>query len=171
MKHLLRHNTAFRKKNMNRLYAPWRSSYIVEKKSSQCPFCVAAVSTDDKAQYVLWRDQDVLVLLNKYPYNAGHLLVIPTMHCGTLEGLTSVVRAALIEAATVWSGIVQRVLGCQGFNIGFNLGTISGGSIPEHIHLHVLPRWAGDTNFLATLGETKLISFNLDEVYQRLLNH
>jgi ATP adenylyltransferase len=154
---------------MNRLYAPWRSEYITEEKTTECPFCLAARSSDDQAHYVLSRNHAVVVLLNKYPYNAGHVLIVPVAHCATLEGLTSQVRGAIMEAATVWSGILQKALSCQGLNIGFNLGIVSGGSIPDHIHMHVLPRWAGDTNFLATLSDTKLISFNLQDVYRRLL--
>ncbi|MEI7580420.1 MAG: HIT domain-containing protein [bacterium] len=153
---------------MDRLYAPWRSSYITEEKTTECPFCVAVASVQDESHFVLSRTQDVLVLLNKYPYNAGHLLVVPTVHCGALDGLTPAIRSAMMEAATEWSGMLQQALSCHGFNIGFNLGTVSGGSIPDHIHLHVLPRWSGDTNFLATLGDTKLVSFNLQDVYSRL---
>ena len=160
---------------MNTLYAPWRSSYIKKEKvgkkeKEECPFCVAALSTQDAAHFVLSRNADVLVLLNKYPYNAGHLLIIPLVHCATLEGLSPKVRASMMEAATLWSEILKKELVCQGLNIGINLGVVSRGSIPDHLHMHVLPRWQGDTNFLATLADVKLISADLQTMYYMLVS-
>jgi len=118
---------------------------------------------------VLARNEHVLVLLNKYPYNTGHLLIIPLNHVAQLSDLSPEVRASIMEATAEWSQIVQRELNCQGFNIGLNIGKISGGSIPDHLHMHVLPRWQGDTNFLVTLAETKLISFSLSDLYHALM--
>ncbi len=156
---------------MDRLYAPWRSLYIKKNrdKSTECPFCVAVASSDDSAHFVLWRSPEVLVLMNLYPYNTGHLLVISAGHCGSLEGLTPLERAAMMEAVSVWTDVLRAEFGCQGFNIGLNLGVVSGGSIPDHLHMHIVPRWQGDTNFLVTVSDIKLISVELEAVYARLL--
>lgn len=155
---------------MKRLYAPWRAAYVKKNKEHKpaCPFCSASQQREDEANLVLFRNEHIIVMLNKYPYNTGHLLIIPHEHKAELAEVSCDVRAALIEAASEWTEILRAHLKCQGFNIGFNLGTVSGGSIPEHLHMHVLPRWQGDTNFLTTLAETKLVSFSPDDLYHAL---
>lgn len=152
---------------MKKLYAPWRSSYI-KKGDAGCPFCSAVTDPNDEASFVLYRGEQALVMLNRYPYNAGHILVIPHQHKGSLADIDAAVRAEIMELATITAELLKKTLACHGINMGFNFGSASGGSIPEHLHMHVLPRWHGDTNFLTTLGETKLISFDLHETYQRL---
>jgi len=154
---------------MDRLFAPWRSSYIGKKdKQSACPFCVAVEAADKAANFVLESRDGVVTLLNKYPYNSGHLLIVPALHVASLAQCSDEVLAGMMKAVCRWQHILQSALSCHGFNIGLNLGTASGGSIPEHLHMHIVPRWQGDTNFLATIGETKLISMGLEEVYTRL---
>ncbi len=160
-------------RSMDRLYAPWRSLYVEKKDNKQsdaCPFCEASASAVERDFLILSRSLQVVVLLNRYPYNTGHLLIIPVAHVADLDQLLPSVRAEMVEAASEWSVRLRATFNCQGFNIGFNLGTVSGGSIPGHIHLHVLPRWSGDTNFLATLGDVKLVSHDLESVYDRLLS-
>jgi len=156
---------------MDRLYAPWREAYVGKEKSGkgECPFCLAAASSDDASHHVLDRGGDFLVMLNRFPYNSGHLLIVPTDHIAELEAASSEVRAGMMEAVAKWSALIKRALGCHGFNIGFNIGEVSGGSIPGHLHMHVVPRWRGDTNFLTTIGQTKLISCSLDGIYRQLL--
>jgi ATP adenylyltransferase len=156
---------------MDKLYAPWRSAYIKKESNDQpsCPFCDAAVSSNDAAHFVLARYDGVLVMMNKFPYNTGHLLVIPAAHIADLGEATAVVRGQLMEAANDWIQILQKQLNCQGFNVGFNLGAVSGGSIPGHVHMHIVPRWQGDTNFLATIGNVKLISSDINEVYKKII--
>ncbi len=156
---------------MDRLYAPWRSSYIKKDKNSddQCPFCVAAASDKDALHHVLERDGGLVVMLNRFPYNSGHLLIVPRAHVSDLELVAPMVRASMMEATAKWCAIVKKAFKCHGFNIGFNVGEVSGGSIPGHLHLHIVPRWQGDTNFLVTIGETKLISSDLNEIYRQLL--
>jgi len=157
---------------MDRLFAPWRSSYInKEKQTEECPFCAAATNTEPTREHVLFADAHHVVLLNRYPYNSGHLLIVPREHAADLEQLSPVVRSALIEAASYWGTVLKKVFSCQGLNMGFNFGKVSGGSVPGHLHMHLVPRWTGDTNFLATVAETKLISMGLDEVYARLAPH
>lgn len=155
---------------MKKLYAPWRSSYLndKDKKEPGCPFCNAANSQDDEKYLVLARRGDVLIILNRYPYNAGHILVVPKCHEGDPTQLTPELRAALTEAVNESMIALRKAFNCDGINAGLNLGKASGGSIPDHLHWHVLPRWQGDTSFLPALASTKLVSVDLQEIYQQL---
>lgn len=155
---------------MKKLYAPWRSAYLKNKdqQESGCPFCNAAASCDDTKHLVLARRGDVLIMLNRYPYNAGHILVIPACHEGDPTQLTPELRTALAEAVNESILAVRKALSCDGVNVGMNCGKASGGSIPEHLHWHILPRWQGDTSFLPTLANTKLISDDLLQLYEQL---
>jgi ATP adenylyltransferase len=124
---------------------------------------------EDKHKYVLKRFEHVYVMLNLYPYNPGHLMVIPFQHVGTLHELAPAARAELMEVASQSSVILEQELKIDGLNMGLNIGgKAAGGTIPEHLHLHVLPRFNGDTNFLPLLSQTKQISLNLPELYQQL---
>lgn len=152
---------------MKRLYAPWRSSYF-KSDDTGCPFCNAVTTNDDVGALVLARFDSVLVMLNRYPYNAGHLLVIPHAHEAGLSALSPAVRGEIMEATNRCIQVLTEKLECKGVNVGFNFGECSGGSIPDHLHMHILPRWQGDTNFLATIGQTKLVSFDLEEMYEKL---
>jgi ATP adenylyltransferase len=155
---------------MKKLYAPWRAQYIKDvPKQKECPFCVATQSDDDATHMVIRRGTHALVMLNRYPYNAGHLLIIPYKHEGLLEKLEQEVTAEIMELS-VWSvQLLKERLKCDGVNLGCNLGEVSGGSIPQHLHMHSIPRWKGDTNFLTASADTKLIGFDLNEVYQALV--
>ena len=152
---------------MKHLYAPWRSTYVKEK-SNGCPFCLKD-NTDDSEHFILKRLEHTIIMLNLYPYNPGHILVVPIEHADTLDKLTKETRAELMEAITQSATILKTALGADGVNIGFNLGgKAAGGTIPEHLHGHVLPRWHGDTNFLPLLAQTKQLSADLLEVYKKL---
>ncbi len=161
---------------MKHLYAPWRRSYAydAEKKrglqAPQCVFCQFASSPeDDEVNFVIKRFKHVFVVLNLYPYNGGHLLVVPYKHTGSLVKLDSKERAELIESSALAMEKLQHQLMPDGFNMGINSGgRAAGGSIPEHLHMHVLPRWDGDTSFLPTLADTKPISENLMLLYKQL---
>ena len=123
---------------------------------------------EDEKRFVLRRFKHCFVMLNLYPYNAGHLLIVPYLHEGQLSGLSSEARFELAELTMLSSQILRDELNAQGINIGMNLGRAAGAGIPSHVHQHVLPRWEGDTNFLATLADTKQISFDLHEIYKKL---
>jgi ATP adenylyltransferase len=162
---------------MKVLYAPWRADYSKDTDnptrnehadSQHCVFCTQLHAQQDAHYYIIRRFSHVALMLNKFPYNAGHLLIVPFAHTGSLEGLSIQARTELIELATQASSLVQTGLGAQGVNVGINMGKAAGAGIPAHIHLHVLPRWPNDTNFMATLGHTKVISYDLDEVYYTL---
>ena len=162
---------------MKNLYCPWRSDYVKtalpEKASDvsvkKCPFCHEISESQDAQNFILKRFKYNFVILNLYPYNAGHLLIIPYKHKKALSQYTAAMRAEMIEIAALSSDILQKEFGATGINMGLNLGKSAGAGIPGHLHLHVLPRWFGDTNFLPLLAGTKTISFDLQKIYQDLL--
>lgn len=162
---------------MNKLYAPWRRFYAHkiewqkdEQSDRPCVFC--ALSTDsnrDEENFVLKRFEHTIALLNLYPYNGGHVLVAPYLHVDLLDKLSRQARCELIEVANETISILQKEFEPDGFNLGMNIGgKAAGGSIPEHLHMHVLPRWHGDTSFLPTLADTKPISEDLRALYTQL---
>ena len=155
---------------MEKLYAPWRSKYVAStNKGSACPLCLSLSHEDDEKRYVIKRYKHVFVMLNVYPYNAGHLLVIPFEHQGSLTDLTPGARAELIEVMALCERVLKQELKTDGINMGLNIGGLSaGGTIPEHLHMHVLPRFYGDTNFLPLLSSTKQIALDLNAMYQQL---
>ncbi|MBY0109999.1 MAG: HIT domain-containing protein [Candidatus Babeliaceae bacterium] len=155
---------------MEKLYAPWRSNYVVSHNNdNECPLCLTASEKNDEKRYIIKRYNHVFVILNLYPYNAGHVMVVPYEHKGSLSELLPEVRAEFIEVTALCEKILKKELKVDGLNIGLNLGGKSaGGTIPEHIHLHILPRFYGDTNFLPLLSDTKQIALDLNGVYKQL---
>lgn len=164
---------------MKKLYAPWRTKYTKQiSKATQkggkksCVFCKQFEDKKDSDHYILGRFEQSIILLNLFPYNAGHLLILPKRHCATLAELTESERNEIMALLTHSTTILEKTLHNQGTNIGINLGQGSGGSLPEHLHFHVIPRWVNDTNFLtATTQEVKTISFDLNEIYKLLKPH
>lgn len=161
---------------MKHLYAPWRSSYsssVARTKHEKalpkdCVFCVQFKAKNDAQNFILKRTKHNAIMLNRFPYNAGHLLIMPLAHHATLTKLSKPARTELMELLTKSSHIVQKELKADGVNIGLNIGKAAGAGIPSHLHFHVLPRWYGDTNFLPTLTDTKQISFDLHAMYEQL---
>lgn len=161
---------------MKQLFAPWRTAYTqdeVRKKKEntkdECVFCSHPQETNDKENLLLQRNAHTFVMMNKYPYNAGHLLVLPYEHVANLEDCNKEVLHGLMESVAQCTKIVKDVLGAQAVNIGANLGKIAGAGMPNHLHLHVVPRWHGDTNFLPTIADTKQISVDMIKIYEQLL--
>ncbi len=157
---------------MEKLYAPWRSKYLVSHNNEdECPLCLAPSEENDEKRYIIKRYNYVFIILNLYPYNAGHVMVVPYEHKGSLSELLPEARAELIEVTALCEKILKKELKVDGLNIGLNMGGKSaGGTIPEHIHLHVLPRFYGDTNFLPLLSDTKQIALDLNGIYKQLKN-
>lgn len=161
---------------MKKLYAPWRSSYTAsadrtkneEAREHECVFCTQLKENNDEKYLILKRFSYSFVLLNSYPYNAGHLLILPLTHQADLYDLSSPARAEIMEVASASVAILKDMLKPHGFNLGVNLGKAAGASIPSHLHMHLLPRWNSDTNFLPTLGDTKVVSFDLLKIYEQL---
>lgn len=160
---------------MKRLYAPWRHKYVTKQDQepeklllNDCVFCENFSQIDDKAGLILKRLEHSVIVMNKYPYNAGHLMVLPYDHKPTLKDLSPAMRSEIIEAVSTCTQMLEDVLKCQGINMGINQGEASGGGIPSHLHIHILPRWQGDTNFLATTAHTNIICSDLLDAYDDL---
>ena len=154
---------------MKYLWSPWRMAYIQKhNKEEGCVFCEALSMTDGPDNLILYRGQESFVILNRYPYTSGHLMVVPYKHVSSLEGLEAETRAELMELAAGIMTVLGKEYNAQGFNMGINVGEAAGAGIVEHVHLHVVPRWTGDTNFMSSLGETRVLPETLEETYQRL---
>ncbi|MCB9072387.1 MAG: HIT domain-containing protein [Bdellovibrionaceae bacterium] len=135
-----------------------------------CVFCEAASTTQKKSKLVVYRSDAAMVVLNKYPYNNGHLLVLPTRHIGELEELSVDEFAEISLLVKESVRILKKVYTCKGLNVGLNLGAAAGAGIPDHMHYHVVPRWFGDTNFFPLIAETKLVVESLSTTYKKLSN-
>lgn len=156
---------------MNRkiLYCPWRSKYLSDKScDGECVFCQILNDSDDDKNFLIKRFENSFIVLNIYPYNAGHILILPNKHKFKLSELSQDIRNEIMNLVSASIDIIESTLKTEGINVGLNLGKASGGSIPGHLHFHILPRWLGDTNFLTTLTDTKGISFDLYDIYQKL---
>ena len=152
------------------LFRPERLRYVrklIEPKG--CVFCQAVDAGPSAESLLLYKGDHAIVVLNKYPYNSGHVLVLPRRHCGDFLELTDVEHFEINLLLRRVVEACQKVYQPAGFNVGLNLGAASGAGIPQHLHYHVVPRWAGDTNFFALLAETKVVVENLEQTYERLL--
>jgi len=161
---------------MKKLFAPWRSEYASdfgeEKKEgikkNKCLFCSQLKENKDEKNFILKRFKHSFVMLNKYPYNAGHLLILPIKHTATLSKLSKEELSELMELQSKSIDILFSTLKNDGLNAGLNLGKAAGAGIPSHLHIHLLPRWQGDTNFMPVIAQTKVISFDLSKFYKQL---
>jgi len=143
--------------------------YIQSSKSTQgCIFCNALTESDDLANLVVVRGQRAFVILNRYPYTTGHIMVVPIDHMPSLEKLDPPSRAEIMELAARFIQVLEAVYHPQGFNVGVNIGEAAGAGITDHVHMHVVPRWLGDTNFMSAVGMTRVLPETLEDTYQRL---
>lgn len=143
---------------MNQLWAPWRMSYLNETEPTPgCIFCTKAREDRDEENYIVHRAEHCFVLLNLYPYNSGHLMVVPYAHTGDLTTLTPEIGTNVFATAQAALAALTEALHPAGFNLGINQGEVAGAGIADHVHLHVVPRWAGDTNFMPVLAEVKVM--------------
>ena len=157
---------------MNRVWAPWRMEYLDDLHKGLkggCVFCHARDSKDDRNSLVLFRGKRAYIVLNRYPYINGHLLIIPNDHKGEIKEMDGETHQEIFSLAAKGIDALKAKMGADGFNCGINVGRTAGAGIPEHFHFHVVPRWAGDHNFFPILGETKSISEYLEKTYDRLL--
>jgi ATP adenylyltransferase len=153
---------------MKIIWAPWRIKYILGKKEG-CIFCDKVNENKDKENYVLLRGKNAFVMLNTFPYNNGHLMVAPYKHVPDLEGLEKDELSELMGLVKTCTQILKKALKPEGFNVGINLGKVAGAGVEGHIHIHIVPRWGGDTSFISTVGNTKIISESLNDTYNKLL--
>lgn len=152
---------------MKRLWSPWRVKYF-QVTQKGCVFCRVRDEKADFDNLLLARGQNAFVMLNRFPYTSGHLMVVANAHQPSLEMLDATTRAEMMELATRAIQVLRQVYRPDGFNVGFNIGEAAGAGIAEHIHLHIVPRWNGDTNFMSTLAETRVLPEALEETYRRL---
>lgn len=155
---------------VEQLWSPWRMAYILENKPEECVFCsvFAAAPVQDQAHLILHRGIHCAVIMNLFPYNNGHIMVVPYTHQPDFGGLPTEALAELMALVNKSIAVLRTVMNAQGFNIGVNLGKAAGAGIDEHVHMHVVPRWAGDTNFITTLGQVRCIPEALEESYGKL---
>ncbi|HUI30057.1 MAG TPA: HIT domain-containing protein [Candidatus Acidoferrales bacterium] len=158
---------------MQRLWSPWRSKYIesISEKNDgtqkKCIFCEKFSEHDDEKSLVVYRGSLSAIVMNLYPYNSGHLMVVPFAHKGDFEDLTDEENADVMRQVRLAVKLLRMTCHPDGFNFGANLGKVSGAGIAEHVHFHVVPRWNGDTNFMTVLDDTKIISEELQDTYKK----
>jgi diadenosine tetraphosphate (Ap4A) HIT family hydrolase len=153
---------------MERIYAPWRHSYIEDEKPKGCVFCHISKNLDDEKLQVIFHDELCYVVMNKYPYSPGHIMVIPHFHTDCIEELSDDVWQRMSLRVKQGVKMLKEVMPCEGVNIGMNLGEIAGAGIAQHVHYHLLPRWRGDTNFITTLGETRVFPVDFEGIFLKL---
>jgi len=154
---------------MERLWAPWRMQYIGGEQRPGCLFCRVIENPDDEdANLVVWRPEGAIVMLNKFPYNPGHAMVAPRAHKPSLEDLDDAEAAQLMSAVQRTFTVLRSVMKPDGLNAGVNVGTAAGAGIPDHVHFHVVPRWNGDTNFMAVIDDVKVVNEALAQTAEKL---
>ncbi len=155
---------------MDHLWTPWRSTYMERKNSApDCVFCVAASNPeDDEKRLVVHRGQSCFVILNRYPYTSGHLMIVPYDHVSKLGATTAEASAEMMTLARQAERIIEAVYRPDGLNMGLNVGAAAGAGISQHLHLHVLPRWSGDANFMTTVGDARIIPEALQDTYAKI---
>jgi len=155
---------------MQRLWAPWREAYITKiiGKQKSCVFCRILAAHQDKRHLIFIRKPDAYAVLNLYPYSNGHCLIVSNRHVGDISQLPQEEYARLMELLRETKDLLQTVFEPHGFNVGMNLGRIAGAGLPGHVHVHIVPRWRGDHNFMPVTASTKVISQSLSVIYKKL---
>ncbi len=153
---------------MKHLWSPWRLEYLTAPKSGECVFCHAAQSSNDRENLVLLRDERCFMILNRFPYNNGHFMVVPYDHVPTLENLDAETLTNMMLLLNRGLAALRAAMSPQGFNIGANLGHAAGAGIEEHVHLHAVPRWVGDTNFMPIIGNMRVVPETWQMTYDSL---
>lgn len=151
---------------MNRLWAPWRIKYVSSKTQNKCIFCEAKKNT--RKHKVIFKTKKSIIMLNIYPYNNGHIMIAPLRHVGDLLELNNAEVIDIFNSSKIVIRLLKKILKPHGYNLGLNLGRPAGAGIPGHLHLHIVPRWNSDTNFMPAVFSTKIISQSLDELQKKL---
>ena len=153
---------------MDRLWAPWRLEYIQGPKDDCCIFCVDEGSADDQARLIVSRGEYCYIIMNRYPYSSGHLMVSPYRHLADTAELENHEALEIHQLMVRSQGVLRDVCAAQGFNVGWNIGQVAGAGVVDHIHMHIVPRWAGDSNFMPILAETRVIPEHIEVTYSLL---
>ncbi|UCD17458.1 MAG: HIT domain-containing protein [Candidatus Zixiibacteriota bacterium] len=150
------------------LWAPWRSEYILGPAEKGCIFCNALKRRGDSKNLILYRGDKTFVIMNKFPYNSGHVMVVPYRHVRMINKLAKGESIDFIEMIQLTVKVIRDILNPEAFNIGMNMGRGSGAGVPGHLHMHIVPRWTEDTSYMPVIGKTRVVSFGLDLVYGML---
>ena len=155
---------------MDNLWAPWRMAYIAPKTpaSQECIFCALPAAHRDEENHILYRGEHCFMMLNRYPYNPGHLMIAPYQHVSSIEKLESAALAEFMSQAQLALRGLRQTMQPDGFNLGINDGKVAGAGIADHVHMHVVPRWNGDTNFMPIIADVKVIPESLDNTYRQM---
>lgn len=153
---------------MDRMYAPWRIRYIKDDNEEGCIFCNKPAENDDEKNLILLREENCFVIMNKYPYINGHIMVAPYEHIGQVENLPLAVWTDIMRVAQLCVRALKEAMNPHGFNIGINVGRVAGAGMDGHVHLHIVPRWQGDVNFMPVLADCRVISEHIEESYESL---
>lgn len=153
---------------MKQLWSPWRLAYVTAEKEEGCVFCRAAAGTDDRDNLVLLRGERAFIILNRFPYNNGHLMVVPYAHVPSTEDLDTPTLTEMMLLQNRALAALRQSMQPNGFNLGANLGHIAGAGVHDHVHLHVVPRWTGDTNFMPIVGDVRVVPETWLQTYDRL---
>jgi ATP adenylyltransferase len=153
---------------MKHLWSPWRLEYLLALKESGCVFCRAAESDDDRENLVLLRGERAFLILNRFPYNNGHFMVVPLAHVPSLEDLDAPTLTEMMLLLNRGLAALRAAMHPDGFNLGANLGRVAGAGVQDHVHLHAVPRWAGDTNFMPIVGDTRVVPETWLQTYDNL---
>ena len=153
---------------MENLWAPWRIDYILSKKPAGCIFCDKPAENKDDDNLILLRGKHHFIIMNAFPYNNGHMMVVPYRHTSTLSGWSAEEKQEMMELADLGVELLKRTMRPDGFNLGINMGLVAGAGVADHIHFHIVPRWNGDTNFMPVLSDTRVISEHLRSSFGKL---
>ncbi|MGI2336386.1 MAG: HIT family protein [Dehalogenimonas sp.] len=153
---------------MEQLWAPWRAQLFENYKGDGCIFCDLPAMDDDAKTLILYRGEKSFVIMNAYPYAAGHLMVVPFRHVARLSALTAEERQEIMDLTARCESAITAAMNPEGFNVGFNLGRAGGAGVDAHLHCHIVPRWVGDTNFMPVIGGTRVINESLEDTYNKI---
>ena len=156
----------FKVLKMDKIYAPWRMEYIKQEKPPGCIFCKESIRCND---LVLLEGKTSFVMMNRYPYTSGHLMIIPFRHISQMEELLPEEKLEIFNFEEISIRVLKEAIKPEGFNIGMNLGRVAGAGVDDHIHVHIVPRWAGDTNFMSVVGDVRVIPEDIYRTYELLL--
>jgi ATP adenylyltransferase len=157
---------------IDRIYTPWRLKYVTSQtKKEGCVFCNTLKDevTRDRENFIVYRGETCFVMMNIYPYNVGHLMIMPRLHTSKLAGLPRQTQLELMLLTTYFTELLEELMHPDGFNVGVNIGKAAGAGIDSHLHVHVVPRWQGDSNFMPVIGETRVLPEELTDTYDKIV--